>query len=247
MAQKSRGRRGLEWGIGVAVVLLLLGVGGPFVYVNFIADDADPRLELSGSDSSTTRPGDTRSAPSTTVAVDPADALSGTWSVTEGSEAQYRVEEILLGQNNTATGDTSEVDGTMTIDGSTVTAAEFTVDMASFESDEARRDNQFRGRIMNVAEFPTSRFELTAPIELGRVPGNREKITVTARGDLTLHGTTRAVEIELDAQRVGDVIEVLGTLPIEFSDYEIPNPSFAGITTEDNGEMEILLKLARTD
>ena len=109
-------RRGLKWLLGGLVVVALLVVVGPFVYINFIADDADPELRL------------TTEAPSTTIAPSERVELDGTWSVAIGSTAGYRVDEVLFGQNNTATGRTNAVEGTMTIDGTTVTAADISPD-----------------------------------------------------------------------------------------------------------------------
>lgn len=83
------------------------------------------------------------------------------WTAGSGSEAGYRVDEILFGQNATAVGRTSGVEGEMTISGTTVEAATVTVDMASVSSDESRRDNQFRGRIMAVGTYPTATFTLS--------------------------------------------------------------------------------------
>jgi hypothetical protein len=48
------------------------------------------------------------------------------------------------------------------------------------------------------------------------------------------------------AQRSGDSFKVSGTIPVTFSDYNIPNPSFGPVTTEDHGEIEFLLAVTRT-
>jgi polyisoprenoid-binding protein YceI len=235
-------RRGLKWLVGGIAVAVLALVVGPFVYINFISEDPEPRLELTTPTSSAT----TTPAPGTTEAPAPdSAALTGTWVVGDGSTAGYRVDEVLFGQDNTATGRTSDVSGTMTIAGSTVTDGTFSVQLANVESGDDRRDNQFRGRIMDVAQFPTADFELTEPIDLPSIPAAGEKITVAATGALTLRGTTNAVTVELEAQRIADGIEVLGTVPITFADYGIPNPSRPGITTKDNGEMEFLLEFSR--
>ncbi len=36
-------------------------------------------------------------------------------------------------------------------------------------------------------------------------------------------------------------IGVLGNIPVVFADYSIANPSFGGVTTEDNGLLEFVL------
>lgn len=148
-------------------------------------------------------------------------------------------------QSTEAVGRTDDVTGSVTIEGSKVTATTFTVDMATVASDESRRDNQFRGRIMAVSQFPTSTFTLTEPIELGSVPAVGEKVNVRATGDLTLRGTTKSVAFPLEAERTATGMNVAGSLPIVFTDWGIPNPSAGPARTEDRGELELLLVLGR--
>jgi polyisoprenoid-binding protein YceI len=64
-------------------------------------------------------------------------------------------------------------------------------------------------------------------------------------GELTLHGATRQVTVEVTARRSGDSVLASGSIPVTFADYDIPNPSFGAVTTEDNGEIEFLLAFAR--
>ena len=219
--------------ISVVIGAVVLVVGGTWLYINVIDDDAPEKFSLKP-DQKASSSGD-------------ADAsIDGTWTVGAGSEAGYRVDEILFGQNNTAAGRTTDVTGTVTLEGTKVTATTITVDLTTVSSDEERRDNQFQGRIMNTAEFPTATFELTEPADFGEVPAEGAVINVKATGKLTMHGTTRTVAVDLQAKRSAGTIEVTGNLPIVFADYGIPNPSFGPISTEDHGELEFLLKLTKS-
>jgi polyisoprenoid-binding protein YceI len=183
-------------------------------------------------------------APATTAPTTAgASSYDGAWNVTDESEFGYRVEEVLFGVNATAAGRSNEISGGLTISGTTVEDASFTVDVASITSDDARRDGQFSGQIMDTAEFPEASFVLTAPIELGSVPTDGAQVTATATGDLTLHGVTRSVTFDVTAQAGTGRIGVLGSIPVTFSDYGIDNPSRAGITTEDDGLVEFVLVL----
>jgi polyisoprenoid-binding protein YceI len=174
-----------------------------------------------------------------------AAGVDGTWKATSGSEAGYRVQEVLLGRNAEAAGRPDDVTGQLVIEGTQVTAATVTVDMTTVASDSDRRDNQFRGRIMNVATYPTSTFKLAQPIDLGDLPDDGEQITVPATGELALRGTTKTVTIDLVARRNGANIEVNGTVPVVFAEWSIPNPSFGPVSTEDHGELELLVVFAR--
>jgi polyisoprenoid-binding protein YceI len=174
-----------------------------------------------------------------------ASAIDGAWKVSEGSVVGYRVQEVLFGQSTTAVGRTSSVTGQLTIAGTQVTAGTFTVDMTTVKSDRSQRDGQFNGRIMSTSTYPTATFTLTEPIELGSVPGDRQPVDATATGNLTLRGVTRPVTLDLKAQRDGDKVEVNGSYPLTFADWQIPNPSLGPVSTEDHGILELLLVLDR--
>ena len=112
-------------------------------------------------------------------------------------------------------------------------------------SDEGRRDSQFNGRIMDTATYPTATFKLAQPIELASLPADGATITAKALGQLTLHGTTRQVAVDVSAQRSASSIRLSGQIPVSFADWNIPNPSFGPASTEDHGLIEFLLVLAR--
>jgi polyisoprenoid-binding protein YceI len=240
-------------------VLVALFFGSIFLYAKVLNDspsalsESDLSEAVAGEQSTVTSAPAVDPAPSTpdtaagesttgaTTGEGQPSAFDGTWDVTTESEFGYRVEEILLGVNTTAAGRSNQITGSMTIEGTTVTEASFTVDVGSISSDESRRDNQFRGRIMEVDQFPEATFTLGAPIDVGSVPAAGEQLTATATGDLTLHGVTRTVTFDVTAEAGDDRIGVLGSIPVVFADYGIDNPSTSGITTEDNGVLEFVL------
>lgn len=224
-----------RWLIVGVIGVALLVVGGPFVYFNFIAADAPPPLTLStGTPSST---------PTTSGGAVSAD---GTWKIADGSVVGYRIKELLFGQSNEAVGRTSEVSGSVTIDGTIVTGGTFTVKMASVASDENRRDNQFRGRIMNVSTYPTATFKITQPITLGTLPSEGVRQSYKATGELTMHGVTKTVTFDVAGRLSGSTVQVAGAIPITFADYDIGNPSFGPAQTEDHGVLEFALNVAKS-
>jgi polyisoprenoid-binding protein YceI len=237
VAASSRGRR-WRWTVAGVIAVVVLAVAGPFVYINFIKSDAPAPLTAA-----TTAP----TTPATTQAGQSASdgSIAGTYSVTSGSQAGYRVKEVLFGQDAEAVGRTSAVTGQITVDGTRVTAGDFSVDLTTVQSDESRRDNQFQGRIMDTATYPTATFKLAQPIELSSLPADGATISAKAQGQLTLHGTTRQVTVDVSAQRSAGSIRLSGQIPVTFADWNIPNPSFGPASTEDHGLIEFLLVLAR--
>jgi polyisoprenoid-binding protein YceI len=223
--------------VGAAAVVVL-AVGGTFVYIHFIEGPAPAPLSL----------GRITASPSVTAAQasQAAAALAGTWQVAAGSQAGYRVDEVLLGQKNTAVGRTSHIAGSLVIKGSTVTAASFRVPMATIHSDQSQRDVQFDGRIMDVASFPVGSFTLTRPISLVPVPAVMRLRNYMATGRLMLHGHSHEVTFSVQAARVGSEIKISGSIPVKFADYGIGNPSFGSfVTTDNHGELEFLLGFSK--
>jgi len=219
----------IKWlAIGV-VAAVVLAVGGPFVYIHFIEGKAPAPLSISDSP-----------APNGS-----SSSMDGSWKVVSGSVAGYRVKEVLMGQDNTAVGRTNDITGSVTVNGTTVSSGSFTVDMTTVHSDKTRRDAQFQGRIMDTATYPTAKFEFSNPVNLAPLPSPGRPKTVPVNGKLTLRGTTRDVAVTVTCRRNGTTAELVGSIPVTFADYGIPNPSFGPITTQDHGVLEFSLKLER--
>lgn len=176
------------------------------------------------------------------VAADPAE-LDGTYSVGDGSEAGYRVDEVLAGQDVTVVGRTQQVTGTATIAGGELTDATIEVDMASIETDEARRDEQFQN-ILGTSEFPTATFVLTEPVDVSAV-ADGETVTVDASGTMTIKGTSQDVAAALQVLHTGDGAEVGAQIPVVFADYGVTAPDLGFVTVEDEGFVEAELTLRR--
>lgn len=230
--------------IGV-VALVVVVVAGTVIYTKFInqADDEFSQQDVNERLDATTTTGSDGSG-GTTAPV--GDGVDGTWTIGGDSEVGYRVDETINGLDTTANGRTKSITGSLSITGTVADEATFTVDMTTFTSSESRRDGQFNGRIMEVDEFPTAVFVLTEPIDFQQIPSDAGSVTVDATGDLTLHGVTKSVTFELTATFKNGRIGILGQIPVTFADYDIENPSFATVTTEDHGLLEFVLVLDRT-
>jgi polyisoprenoid-binding protein YceI len=237
---RLRRRRLRWWLLGGLAGLVIVIVGGTWLYIHVIEGPAPAPLSLKPGASSSPDSGGPESAST-------AAAVAGTWRVSSGSIVGYRVNEVLAGQNNVAVGRTSNVTGSLTIRGGSATAASFSVPMDTIKSDESERDVQFNGRIMETSAYPTGTLRLTTPIALGSLPAAGVIRTYHATADLTLHGHTRKVTFPLSAERTAAGIEVSGSIPVLFADWDIGNPSFAGfVTTQNHGLLEFLIKFSRS-
>ena len=62
----------------------------------------------------------------------------------------------------------------------------------------------------------------------------------------TIRDASQDVTLELDGQRVGDVVVVVGTLPVDFSSFGVTMPTAPiVVSVEDSGDLEWQLFLTR--
>ncbi|WP_369141261.1 YceI family protein [Modestobacter versicolor] len=211
---------------GALVVVAAGAIGGPLVYAA-LEEDAPP-------------------AP--TVQAQPSDAAlvsetDGSWTVGTGSSAGYRVHEVLNGADVTVAGTTDQVTGAVVIGGGDLADADVTVDVASIATDNGRRDDYFRGNVMDVGANPTATFSVTQPADLPELSGT--PVTVPVTGELTLRGVTQQVQTEISVVRTAEGVDVSGSVPVTFGDYGIGPPNLGFVRVDEQGEVEFFLRLTQ--
>jgi polyisoprenoid-binding protein YceI len=233
-----------RWLLASVVFAAVAYVAVPWLYINVFSEPAPPPLSFEQLDKE-------REAASSSLASssEPASggvavgqAVDGVWTVTAPSSAGYRVEESIAGQPKTAVGRTTTVDGSFTITNGLVTNAEVNVDLATMVSDQARRDAQFRGRIMATDEFPVATFTLTDSFAL---TSGAAMDAVKVQGTLSLRGTEKPATFTVNGKLEGDAIAIVASTTITFSEYGIPDPSIGPVSTEDSGTIEVALTAKR--
>lgn len=118
----------------------------------------------------------------------------------------------------------NKVDVRLEIDDADLTRSlvQATIDAASIDTGVERRDDTLRGDIyLDVERFPTIEFRST------RIERRRERYAII--GELTLHGTTR--EVELDATFNGQALDQRGSPKRGFSATTTIRRSDFGVST----------------
>ena len=220
--------------IALGAAIVLLGAAAFAGWYFFLKSDAEPRVSIDR------------------TPVAEGGALDGTYRVSPGdpqSLVGYRVQEQFAAGTleSTATGRTSEITGSFTIDGMTVTDVNVSANLLSLKSDRDMRDNRIKTLGLESERFPQSTFVLAEPIDFDSVPKAGETVRATATGDFTLHGVTRRVSIPLEGRWDGRDIQVIGTLNVKFADYQMEAPNIAGfVSVKDEGEMEFQIFFRRS-
>ncbi|MFA5606256.1 MAG: YceI family protein [Leucobacter sp.] len=221
-------------GVGVIAVIAIAAIAGPTLYRDVIAPPAAEAPSLSTNDSLLTD--------ASNGSLDPTE-LAGEWVVRDGSEAGYRVDEVLNGTDVTVTGRTDQVEGSLVIGatGLTLEAADLSVDVASITTDSSSRDAYFHDTAMRVAEHPTAVFALTAPVTFTEAPETGATVDAQAAGELMIAGVTQPVTFDVSVRSDGRLAEIAGAIPITFADFGVNAPSLGFVSVEETGFVEFQL------
>ena len=234
-------------GAGALLALLALVGGGAYVYYFSGLRTSPAQLGLTATPTATPT---ASSTPATST------GLTGTWTVTSGSVAGYRVKELFAGQasKHEAVARTPTVSGTLTVRGGAsgyqVSDVTVTVGLADLQSkdqvvgrDVSQRDGVV-SRQLEVQQFPTASLTITSASVPAGITGG--PVDVTGAGMLTIHGVTKDVTVKVRAQLVGDKVEIAGSIAIDMTDYGVSPPQVPFVTVDSavTIEFDIFLKKA---
>ena len=222
------------------------------------ADDVDGAAEDGAGDDGDGE-GDAAVAPDSNGddAVAAVEDINGNWEVeaetgtvpleeATGSFVGFRVDEELARIGAfTAVGRTGGVSGTMEIVSEHVNSVEIVADLTLLMTDDRRRDGAVQ-RALNTSQHPTATFVLTEELRIENAATEGESIVIAAPGTLTVNGISRPVVVDIEAQLVGSVIAVVGSVEVTLADFNVTVPQVPIVlAAEDHGIMEFKLLFRR--
>ena len=159
----------------------------------------------------------------------PGWAAAQTYSVVaDQSQASYTGSEkvVCLSLPRDAVGVSQGVSGSVVLasDGSVAQGSKLTVDLRGLTSDAARRDRYIQNNTLDTASYPDA---VLVPTQLKGLPwplptsGSADFQIV---GDLTVHGTTRAVTWDATATFSGTTVTVKAKTDVTFDDFGLRRP-----------------------
>jgi polyisoprenoid-binding protein YceI len=227
--RNGRARGGI--GTILVVVVVILAAAGFGAYWFFVRSDAAPKPTIK--DTATSKGG----------------SVDGTWQLSandaNGSFVQYRVHEKFAAGlvDNEATGKSTDVTGTLTVKGTTVSGVTVTANLAALKSDKEFRDNALKSRGLQTDTFPTAKFVGSGSVTLPAAPVKGTTIDIQVPGQLTLHGVTKPVTVPVQGRWDGKTVQVVvKALPINLTDYGMTPPTGGPIAeVDDHGDLEMQL------
>lgn len=171
-----------------------------------------------------------------------------TYSLSEGSEARFYIDEVLLGNDKTVVGVTPKVTGEVWFDLANPQDAHvgvLSIDARDLTTDDNRRNRQIQNRILNAGEdaFQYITFE---PISIAGLPGSAavgDTFEVQITGNLTIKEVTREEVFTVNISVDDGALQGLGSSIIKYADYNLRIPSVpivASVSDEVTLELEFV-------
>ncbi len=133
----------------------------------------------------------------------------------------------------------------MTVEGGRITEVAVRADLRQLDSGDSQRDRAARSRYLEADTYPEAAFVLREPWDLDLRPG--EPIGARAVGVLTIREIGREVTFPLQARWDGGDVQVVGSLPMRLSDWEVRAPDIAGfVRVDDDAVIELDLTFTRS-
>ena len=187
------------------------------------------------------------------------------FEIIEGTRVFYRVREQLVGISflNDAVGVSEGISGAIVVDVDgmvDVSQSRLVLDLATFSSDQARRDNFIRTRVFEIAQArgcrpdcvlhePEAvfipRMSSNSPLPPDDVETSFPIVGFELSGDLTLHGVTKEITWQVFATYNSNagIVEGKAQTMFTFSMFDLTKPDLSFLlTVEDEIRIEIDFK-----
>jgi polyisoprenoid-binding protein YceI len=232
-------------GLAAFVALLVVAGGGAYAYFFSGLRSAPAPFSLSPLDSSASKA-------DTSV-----DDLLGHWTVTSGSQAGYRVQEVLVGQatKHEAVARTDAVTGGLTVakasSGLRVNGLRFAVELSGLQSVDTVAGHNVTNRDRNVSRtldvqtFPEATFEASTIAVPARI-AQGQTITVSVPGTFAVHGVARPAKARAQVRMTAGQVQAAGSIDLDMTQFGVTPPKIAFAESDPDVTVDFELFLSRS-
>ena len=168
------------------------------------------------------------------------------FNLSEGTEARFYIDEVLLGQDKTVIGVTSDVTAEINFDLSNpqeATVGSISIDASTLATDSSRRDGQIHRRVLATSQ-EENKFITFTPTVITGLPeaiAVGDSFNVQMVGDLTIKGTTLETSFEVMLTITSETqLNGSGSTTILYKDFNLSIPSVPSVASvEDEVKLEI--------
>lgn len=185
-------------------------------------------------------------APATEGETEAAAGLQTFTIVSDGTEARFYIDEVLLGQDKTVVGVTSDVSGEIRLDPANPSASEIgpiTINARDLTTDADRRNGAIRRFVLQSDrdEYQYITFTPSAIEGMPEAVAVGEPFTFQVTGDLQIRDVVRTETFEVTVTPTSESeLSGVATTTVLYPDYELTIPEVPSVTGVED---EVILEL----
>ncbi len=201
--------------------LLLIGIVAFVIVVRVVVFGGTPAIHHTNS------PPLLVGSPCTTLS--PSAGLRAFRINSQQSSALYDAQFQVAGQTvpGMVSGETGDVSGELLLTSDTnptITSMRIVVDLRTLDSGAPERDDHVRNDTLETSKYPYAIFTVTDAQVLPGSYSEGQTVHFKLKGQLTLHGVTRSVTFNMQAELLGNVASGTGSTLIHLQDYNMRTP-----------------------
>ncbi|CAI6057518.1 Protein YceI [Paenibacillus sp. JJ-100] len=228
---------------GIAAVAII-GGGGYYFTNSYLGNNVEIEQVIPASTAASTTSADSSTGTTVDQQKVGAEQLNGDWNISQGSKVYFSVTT----SRETVNFVNEQVNGkwTINVNDPTQSEAEGKIEMNGIDSGNGQRDEHVKDAdFFDMAQYPQATFKATSFEGMPTEWTEGEPIDLNMKGNLTVKGIEK--EVTFDAKAVYDNNELLlsGTTMVTFEDFGMENPHSVVLSTENDIEVRLELKLAK--
>lgn len=236
--------RAKTWIITGVAAVAIIGGGGYYFANSYLGNNVKIEQVLPASAAASTTSSDTGKGKEVESKKVGADQLNGDWKISQGSKVYFSITT----SKETVNFVDQQVSGKWTINVTdpAKSQAEGKIEMKGIDSGNGQRDEHVKGAdFFDMAKYPQATFKATSFEGLPSEWAEGQTVDLKMKGTLTVKGIKKEVTFDAKAAYKNKEVLLSGTTTVTFKDFGMTNPNSVVLSTENDIQVRLELKLAK--
>ncbi|PYE51240.1 YceI family protein [Paenibacillus barcinonensis] len=228
---------------GVAAVAII-GGGGYYFTNSYLGNNVEIEQVLPASTAASAKATDSGSTAKVENKTAGAEKLSGDWNISQGSKVYFSVTT----SQETVNFVDEQVSGKWSLNDQdpAKSTAEGQIEMSGIDSGNSQRDEHVKSAdFFDMAQYPQATFKATSFEGMPAEWTEGQTVDVKMKGTLTVKGIEKPVTFDAKAAYQNNQVLLSGTTKVTFEDFGMKNPHSVVLSTENDIQVRLELKLAK--
>ncbi|MCP1133183.1 YceI family protein [Paenibacillus polysaccharolyticus] len=237
-------KKAKTWIITGVAAVAIIGGGGYYFANSYLGNNVEIEQVLPANAAASTTAADSGTGKAVENKKVGADQLNGDWNISQGSKVYFSVTT----SQETVNFVDEQVSGkwTINVNDPAQSKAEGTIEVNGIDSGNGQRDEHVKSAdFFDMAKHPQATFKATSFEGLPSEWTEGQTADLKMKGTLNVRGIEKEVTFDAKAAYQNNEVLLSGTTMVTFEDFGMKNPHSVVLSTENDIQVRLELKLAK--